>query len=157
MVPLMRTDICVPCQAPSPLTLVRSHVVQSGGGISRRRVSLGRGITRCFLHRTRAQERQSPPAVSGNSPPHSSHLNGTTLRPAIPSFTYSSLTPRPTVIVVERNEFRLSSGLRIFPDRGKLLSQLLHPDRPFPTLRNQGNCLWSPHLIPARNKVCRHL
>src|SRR3990172_441021 len=36
--------------------------------------------------------RQIPPAVSGNSPPHSSHLNGTILGLAIPSFPYSTRT-----------------------------------------------------------------
>ena|SRR3990172_6557352 len=41
----------------------------------------------------RAQEWRIPPWVSANSPPHSSHLNGTPSRPAIPSFTYSSLDP----------------------------------------------------------------
>jgi len=43
----------------------------------------------------RAQERQMPPAASANSIPHSSHLNGTILGLAIPSFTYSRPTPIP--------------------------------------------------------------
>ena len=33
------------------------------------------------------------PAVAAKSPPHSSHLNGTILPLAIPSFTYSGLMP----------------------------------------------------------------
>ncbi|KRT70509.1 MAG: hypothetical protein XU15_C0004G0085 [candidate division NC10 bacterium CSP1-5] len=41
----------------------------------------------------RARERQSLPVVTAHSPPHSSHLNGTILTLAIPSFTYSGLMP----------------------------------------------------------------
>jgi len=75
------------------LTVAAWHVVQRGGGASRRRMPLGKGMTRCFRHRTRRQEWQSPPAVAAKSPPHSSHLNGTILPLAIPSFTYSGLMP----------------------------------------------------------------
>jgi len=39
------------------------------------------------------QEQERQAAVSGNSPPHSSHWNGTILTLTIPSFTYSRLTP----------------------------------------------------------------
>ena len=49
-----------------------------------RRVVLGKGMTRCFLPKRRPQERQSPPWVSANAPPHSSHLNETILTLAIP-------------------------------------------------------------------------
>jgi len=33
-----------------------------------------------------------PPSVAANAPPHPSHLNGTILTLAIPSFTYSTRT-----------------------------------------------------------------
>jgi hypothetical protein len=66
------------------LTVAAWHVVQRGGGASRRRVPLGKGMTRCFRHRSRAQEWQSPPWVAANAPPHPSHLNGTILTLAIP-------------------------------------------------------------------------
>ena len=71
------------------LTVAAWHVVQRGGGASRRRVPLRSGMTRCFRHRSRAQEWQSPPWVAANSPPPSSHLNGTILTLAIPPFTQS--------------------------------------------------------------------
>ena len=44
-------------------------------------------------YRRRPQERKRPPALSAHPPPHSSHLNGTILGFATPSFTYSRPTP----------------------------------------------------------------
>ena len=84
MVPLMCTHTRVSCQASSLLTPARWHVVQRGSGASRRRMRLRSGMIRCFRHKRRPHESQSPPAVSANSTPHSSHLNGTILSLAIP-------------------------------------------------------------------------
>ena len=80
---------------------------QAGGSASRRRVALGGGMTRCFRHRSRLQEEQRPPAVAANSAPHSSHLNGTTSRLAIPPFICPRPTPPPSFSFASLRENRV--------------------------------------------------
>jgi len=77
----------------------------------------------------RARERQSLPVVTAHSPPHSSHLNGTILTLAIPSFTYSRLTLIRSFIFLSINTTRKATPIQNVTIR-------LQPIAPFGTAPN---------------------